>query len=102
MMPLLIHSPRPVPFADLVVKKGSKRCRACSASMPTPVSQMETQVPARRSSRREQPKPASVRHGLHGVADEVEEDLLQLDGKAQNHALASVTLLDGDLVELQA
>ena len=46
-----------------------------------------------------QPERASIRHSLHGVADEVEEDLLQLHGKALDHALALVAFLDDDLVE---
>jgi hypothetical protein len=38
MIPLLIHSPRPVPLVDFVLKKGSKSRRASSGFMPIPVS----------------------------------------------------------------
>lgn len=48
-MPLLIQSPRPVPFVDLVLKKGSKSLLESCGLMPAPVSTMETLMPRRRN-----------------------------------------------------
>src|SRR5438309_10013887 len=44
-IPLLIQSPKPVPFADLVVKNGSKRRLASSGLIPEPLSRMDTRTP---------------------------------------------------------
>src|SRR5262245_28638445 len=51
-MPLLIESPRPVPWpTGLVVKNGSKTCGRCSAGMPQPLSEKTRQMPWHGSAR---------------------------------------------------
>jgi hypothetical protein len=49
-----------------------------------------------------QPELASFRHGLYRIADEIEEDLLQLHREALDQAPASISFHDGDLAEFQA
>ncbi len=101
-MPLLIQRPRPVPLADLVVKKGWKRRRASSGRIPMPVSVTEIAIPRRRvfgsvDVSHAQAKSSAGRHGLDGVADEIKENLAQLAGKAAHHAGGAIFFLQGDV-----
>ena len=83
-MPLLIQRPRPVPLVDLVLKNGWKRRFASSGWMPMPVSTMEMAVPravARPIGGFAHVHAAAcpLRHGLNGIADEVEKHLAELN-----------------------
>src|SRR5581483_8334308 len=44
---------------------------------------------------------AAIRHGLHSVADKVQEDLLQFHREALHGSSATVALLHRNLIELQ-
>ena len=92
MIPLLIQRPSPVPFASLVLKKGSNKRLGMLAGNAHPVSQTETlnpRLPLFRpiDSRNRYSQTAAIGHGLHGVADDVQEYLLQLTGIALNFPL---------------
>ena len=111
-MDMQILRPRPVPPPGrLVVKKGSKSLGRASGLMPTPSSctVTETRLPDVREANLNAAGLADFANGLFGVADEIEEDLNELVGVADDEREArdglkfdfDVVAAEGMLVKLQ-
>ena len=100
-MPWVMLRPKPVPSPTaLVVKNGSKICGKISSGMPQPLSATSIDdfaVPCLGRDR----DPAVGAMGrldrLHGVDQQVQEDLVELRGRAAHQRQVAEALLDGDV-----
>src|ERR1022692_3252859 len=116
-MELQMDSPRPVPFpSGALVKKGSKMLSRSSWEIPTPVSVTRTNTSlATRWAKMSTVPPfgmafmalgedvhrPAVRHGIHGVEQQVDEHLFQETGNTENLAgLRREVCADFDILDL--